>query len=219
MMSRFRLHVDLQVLLIYLVAGFPVYAESMNEGMMMDPGGMKGMMPRMMGGLLPPGIDPALLPEPQSQDARLFARYCGQCHQLPGPGMHTAQEWPGVVESMNRRMQMMSGRRGMMGMMMGGIEVPDPSELQVLISYLQLHAQRPLDRSQYSDLDTPAGKAFQSTCSRCHALPDPKQHSQDEWSGVVARMKENMIAMGKTVPDEATFEEIVAFLQSHARGR
>jgi cytochrome c2 len=190
----------------------------MAEGMMMEPGGMKSMMQRMMGDVLPPGIDPALLPEPQSQGASLLVRYCSQCHKLPGPGMHTEEEWPAVVERMNRRMQMMGGR-GMMGMMMGRVEAPEPSELQVLVRYLQTYAQQPLDPAQYKDLDTPAGKAFQSTCSRCHALPDPQQHTPDEWPGVVLRMKQNMVAMGKTVPDEATLGEIVTFLQSHARGR
>tara|TARA_R110002167_G_scaffold26395_1_gene90975 strand:+ start:368 stop:994 length:627 start_codon:yes stop_codon:yes gene_type:complete len=201
------------------IGGLPVYAGSMGGGMMRSPEGMqdmKGMMQRMMGDLLPPGIDPVLLPEPQSQGASLLARYCNQCHQLPGPGMHTASEWPAVVERMNRRMQMMGGR-GMMGMMMVRVEALAPSELQVLVRYLQTHAQRPIDRAQYSDLNTPAGQAFEASCSRCHVLPDPQQHTSDEWPGVVARMKKNMAAMGKTVPDEATLGEVITFLQNHAQ--
>jgi len=188
----------------------------MMGGGMMDREGMKAMMKAMMGDQLPPGIDASELPDPQSDGARLLARYCSQCHDLPGPGMHTADEWPAVVERMNGRMRMMSGR-GMMGMMRGGVESPDDSELRVIVRYLRAHAQQPMDKTRYKDLDTPAGRAFQSACSRCHALPDPQQHIADEWPGVVVRMKANMTAMGKSAPDEATTGEIVGFLQRHAK--
>jgi cytochrome c5 len=57
-------------------------------------GGMREMMQRIMGDVLPPGMDPALLPEPKSEGARLLTGYCNQCHNLPGPGMHIAAEWP-----------------------------------------------------------------------------------------------------------------------------
>jgi cytochrome c2 len=182
-------------------------------GMMMDREGMKDIMQGMMGDVLPPGIDPALLPESQSQGALLLARYCSQCHNLPGPGTHTAEEWPAVVERMNRRMQMMSGP-DMMGMM---VDSPNESELQAILRYLQEYAQKPIDKAQYDDLDTSAGRAFQSTCSLCHALPDPQQHTAEEWPAVVVRMRQNMVTQGKTVPNEATIGEIVGFLQRHAK--
>jgi cytochrome c5 len=181
--------------------------------MMMDREGMKAIMQGMMSDVLPPGIDPALLPEPQSQGALLLDRYCSQCHNLPGPGTHTAEEWPAVVERMNLRMQMMSGP-GMMGMM---VESPDGSELQAILLYLQEYAQKPIDEAQYDDLDTSAGRAFQSTCSLCHAIPDPQQHTAEEWPAVVERRKQNMVTQGKAVPNEATIEEIVGFLQRHAK--
>ena len=193
-------------------------SETANGQMMggSDMKGMREMMQRMMGDVLPPGIDPALLPLPDSAGAQLLTRYCAQCHNLPGPGMHTAREWPPVVERMNRRMQMMSGH-GMMGMMMGGVEAPSEKELQELIAYLQRHAQTPIDTTQYPDLDTPAGRSFQETCAKCHALPDPEQHTQTEWPPVVARMKQNIIAMHKPVPNEQVMKEIVMFLQRHAK--
>jgi len=133
--------------------------------MMMDRTGMKEMMKNMMGEQLPPGISPEKLPDPQSTGAHLLAQYCTQCHALPGPGLHTAEEWPSVVDRMNRRMRMMSG-------MMHGISAPSDSELKTLVTYLQQHAQKPMDKSKYTDLNTPAGKSFQAICSQCHALPD-----------------------------------------------
>lgn len=188
----------------------------MGGPMMMDRDDMRAMMNRMMGGQLPPGIAPQDLPDPQSEGARLLNNYCTQCHNLPGPGMHTAEEWPSVVDRMNQRMQMMGGH-GMMGMMMGSIEAPSESEVKAIVDYLQGHAQQPIDASRYSDLNTPAGQAFQNTCSRCHALPDPKQHIADEWPVVVERMTRNMQTMGKPVPDKDTLQDIVAYLQRHAK--
>lgn len=188
----------------------------MGGPMMMDRDDMKAMMNRMMGGQLPPGIAPQDLPDPRSEGARLLNHYCTQCHNLPGPGMHTAQEWPSVVDRMNQRMQMMGGH-GMMGMMRGGIDAPNESELKTVVEYLQAHAQQPIDASRYSDLDTPAGQAFQNACSRCHALPDPRQHTAAEWPTVFERMTRNMQAMGKSVPEQETLAGIVAFLQSHAK--
>ncbi|MHB8624097.1 MAG: hypothetical protein ACYC9J_02270 [Sulfuricaulis sp.] len=184
-------------------------------GGMMDRHGMKAMMQSMMGGQLPPGIDPKLLPDPGSRGARQLEQYCTQCHNLPGPGMHTAAEWPAVVARMNRRMQMMSG--GMMGGHTMGIEAPSRAELQTLIVYLQTHAQQPMDITQYPDLSTPEGKAFHAVCAQCHVLPDPKQHTATEWPAVVAHMKKNMSIMGKDVPDDTTTQAITGFLQRHAR--
>jgi len=207
------------ILSVVLMSGAVSFMPGTVNGQMMGGGNMKGMremMQRMMGDVLPPGIDPALLPAPDSKGAKLLSRYCAQCHNLPGPGMHTASEWPPVVKRMNRRTQMMSGH-GMMGMMMGGVEAPSERELQELVAYLQKHAQRPIDTTQYPDLDTQSGRSFQETCAQCHALPDPKQHTRDEWSPVVARMKQNMVAMDKPVPKEQVMKEIAAFLQRHAK--
>ncbi|MHB8744103.1 MAG: hypothetical protein ACYC9L_13365 [Sulfuricaulis sp.] len=184
-------------------------------GGMMDRHGMKAMMQGMMGGQLPPGIDPKLLPDPGSRGARLLERYCTQCHNLPGPGMHTAAEWPDVVSRMNGRMQMMSG--GMMGGGMMEVSAPTAPELSTLIEYLQQHAQQPIDVTQYPDLSTPAGKVFHTVCTQCHALPDPMQHTAIEWPAVVARMKKNMSIMSKEIPDDTATQAITGFLQRHAR--
>jgi len=184
------------------------------------PGNMREMMQSMMGSALPPGIDPKLLPDPDSHGAHLLTRYCSQCHNLPGPGMHTAAEWPAVVQRMNGRMQMMSGGMKCGGMMGGGmmqVHAPSATELSALLAYLQKHAQKPIDISQYPDMTTTAGKTFHTVCSQCHVLPDPLQHTATEWPNVVTRMKKNMSAMHKKIPDETATQAIVSFLQQHAR--
>jgi len=99
---------------------------------MMDQGAMKEMMKRMMGDQLPPGIDAADLPGPQSQGAKLLAHYCTQCHDLPPPVLHTSGEWPKVFARMDRRMKMMSR--------MGSIQSPTDQERTTILNYLRRHA-------------------------------------------------------------------------------
>jgi len=48
----------------------------------------------MLQRILPPGFEPAMLPEPRSRGAALTVRYCVQCHNLPNPAMHQAAKWP-----------------------------------------------------------------------------------------------------------------------------
>ncbi len=219
-MSSYRNLIIGSVLLLTGVVGLMTTSGSCSSmgnmmGGMMDRDGMKGMMKEMMGAQLPPGIEPEELPDPQSNGAKLLAQYCTQCHDLPSPRMHSAQAWPSVVERMNQRMQMMSSRN-MMGMMRD-MEAPTERELETLMAYLQKYAQKPIDRSQYEDLNSIAGQSFDKTCSQCHALPDPKQHTVEEWPAVVQRMKQNMRSMGKPVPDEEAIKMILGFLQKYAR--
>jgi hypothetical protein len=87
--------------------------------------------------------------------------------------------------------------------MVGRIEIPSELELDMLLSYLQQHAQKPIGQELRGTLETKAGHAFQSICSQCHAQPDPKQHSAHEWPAVVGRMKAHETTLGKLVPDEA----------------
>lgn len=113
--------------------------KTMDSDGMMGGGGMKEMMKNMMSAQLPPGIDSNKLPEATSNGAQLLGHFCTQCHELPGPGMHSAEEWPRVVARMNRRMQMMSGQSMMR--MMPDIKAPSDNELQILVAYLQKHAK------------------------------------------------------------------------------
>lgn len=202
------LRTAITLLMIGIIGQFAVRSMAQKNNMSMM-GGM--MMGGMMAKRMPPGINPDQLPEPGSKGAHLLARYCSQCHGVPGPGMHTANEWPSVIARMNRRMQMMSGKRMMMR-----IEAPDNNELKRLTAYLQTNAQKTIDVNKLSGANTPEGRAFQKTCSQCHALPDPAQHTSNEWPAVIKRMRKNMSSMGKQLPDQATTDKILSFLQTHS---
>jgi hypothetical protein len=67
--------------------------------------------------------------------AKLFARYCQQCHTLPSPLTHTAEEWPGVADRMFRLMDMMAGHTT-------DIAIPSLEERQASIGYLKAHSSK-----------------------------------------------------------------------------
>ncbi len=159
--------------------------------------------------VIPKGLNPEALPDPNSRGATMLTLYCVQCHDLPSPSMHTAQEWQAVVDRMEQ--EMMRRRGGVLIRVM----MPPKKDWGILRSYLAQNAQQPLDKSQYADLDTPAGRAFEATCSQCHAAPDPAQHSPNEWARVVLRMKNNITAAGRPIPDDATMDMITEFLKTH----
>ena len=189
----------------------------MMDGGMMDQDRMKEMMQEMMSGRLPPEIEPKDLPELDSPGAKLLNRFCAQCHNLPSPLMHTAQEWPDVEGRMIGRMEMMTGMKGMMGRGMMDIEPPTAEEQKDLLAYLQRNALRPASAETLGPPNTPGLALFQKTCSQCHALPDPGLHTADEWPGVVERMQKNMEIMGKPVITDQEGDEIAGYLSQHAR--
>jgi len=157
----------------------------------------------------PPGFDPQALPEPGSVGAQVLQRYCVQCHALPGPGRHTAEDWPAVLERMVTLMDVSRRFRGLMG----SIDMPDPHEQQALRAYLNAHALRPMVEAPAGD----DGVAYARTCGACHALPDPRQHPADQWSAVVARMERNARVMGRVWDGEGALQS-VAYLQGRNRG-
>ncbi len=178
---------------------------------------------RLLERLLPPSIEPRELPEPASEGARLTTRYCVQCHYLPNPRMHTADNWIIVVLRMVWRMQGKGNLGVLMKEMMDNVAAPTEQETAVLTQYLRKHGQKEMDLHDPA-LESEAGKMYIIACTQCHALPDPRQHTLREWPIVVERMKRHMawantvvgVDSLKTVPVLET-QEIVRFLQRHAR--
>ena len=52
-------------------------------------------------------VSPDMLPLPESKGAVLFKTVCSQCHALPDPSSHIAQDWPAVIKRMRGNMQSM----------------------------------------------------------------------------------------------------------------
>ncbi len=186
----------------------------------------------MLARILPERVKPSQLPDPESRGARLTALYCVQCHHLPNPAMHEPARWARVVDRMVPRMQGKGNMGKLMAEMMLGpggdaarpLAAPSPAEAREIVAYLQRHAMRPIDAALAPELESRAGQLVEQACGQCHALPDPRQHTAGEWPAVVRRMESNMEWMNRIVgsrrdPREPQLrpEEIVAFLQRHAR--
>ncbi len=154
---------------------------------------------------MPPRLDPAGLPEPDSAGARLVARHCAQCHHLPGPGHHTAAEWARVAETMFL-LGDVTARFGDRPDLLN----PDEDERDVIGAYLQRHALRPLP----AGLTAPT--AYLAACGDCHAAPDPSLHGTSEWPMVMARMAGHRAMMAREPLDPLTATTALAFLSEHA---
>jgi len=178
----------------------------------------------MLERILPPGFEPAQLPQRRSVGAQLTLRYCVQCHNLPNPAMHHAAKWPKVVQRMVERMRGRGNMGRLMADMMAGVEAPNDAEVAQLVAYLQRHAQTPLDPKRVPEAFRPEGEPFRLACKQCHVLPDPQRYTAAQWPAVVARMERNMAWMNrvvgsKPIPGEPQLriDEINAFLARHAR--
>ena len=174
------LTVGLALVVLTTLAAVPLFAQGMGYGM--GNGGMGGMM----GGNLP-AVDPATLPDRDSPGAQILQSRCIQCHGLPAPNQHSAQQWPGIVERMQQRMAMMAQRP--MGMMRGDIQPLSNEEAATLLGYLQQNAAPAATRQNLPPKGGPGAGLFTRACSSCHALPDPASHSAAEWPTVVRRME------------------------------
>lgn len=152
--------------------------------------------------LPPAGFTAADLPDPNSAGAQLVAQYCQTCHSLPTPLMHSATDWPSVVRRMLLRMDRVAPDFK--------LQVPDAGQRIVLLDYMLANALK------VSGATLPAGpgrEAFARTCSRCHELPDPRQHSGSDWIVVVRRMNGHMEQMlGQTLPTD-TRDQITNYLE------
>ncbi len=178
----------------------------------------------MLERILPPGFEPAMLPQPKSRGAQLELRYCVQCHNLPNPAMHHSEKWPPIYERMVARMEGRGNLGKIMAEMMAGVAAPTAEESKVLISYLRKHAQKPLDPAKLPEINQPTAEAFRVACQQCHVLPDPRRHTAREWPAVVARMQKNMEWMNRVVGSSPNKHEpqlrvgdINAFLTKYAR--
>ncbi|MBI2890257.1 MAG: hypothetical protein HYY13_05675 [Nitrospirae bacterium] len=99
--------------------------------------GMMADMCPMMGHAPVVALNPEHLPDTGSEAAGLYARYCSQCHALPSPQMHTAEEWRTAIARMMERMKTVQG------MTKSGLHVPSDADARTIMEYLARHARPP----------------------------------------------------------------------------
>jgi len=154
-------------------------------------------------GLPPANVVAADLPDPNSRGAQLLNSYCAQCHALPTPLAHSATDWPGVVRRMWLRMDFIADSFG--------VRKPTTPERYYLLDYLTTNALR------VSGATLPPGpgrETFEAVCSQCHALPDPRMHSPQDWDIVLVRMMANMQRMSVAQPSEDQKNGVLLYLHS-----
>ena len=119
-------------------------------------GNMGTLMAEMMAGVKAPGaeetaaivaylerhsqkpLDPARYPEVNRPAGEAFRVACDQCHTLPDPQRHTAQEWRAVVARMQENMEWMNR-------VVGSKPLPGEPTLRVeeINAFLARHARKP----------------------------------------------------------------------------
>ena len=153
---------------------------------------------------LPPGgIVLADLPEADSGGAGHLARYCTACHALPHPQSHSATDWPSVVRRMWLRMDRIDPAFN--------VPIPNGAERLVMAEYWVENALK----VRASELPAGNGRElFVSTCSQCHELADPSQHSPEDWVAVLRRMAGHMDEMLGDFLEPNDLQQIALYLQA-----
>jgi hypothetical protein len=82
-------------------------------------------------------LDPKRYPEVNRAQGEAFRVACNQCHVLPDPQRHTAQEWRAVVARMQENMEWMNR-------VVGTKPVPGEPQLRVeeITAFLERHARK-----------------------------------------------------------------------------
>jgi len=157
--------------------------------------------------VMPPGLMPEQLPDAGGQSALLMQTYCTQCHALPGPGRHTAEQWPQVLE----RMFVLMDVADRFGGLLGNVKTPSLHERDQLNHYLVLHALKSVTAKPQGV----GASAFENHCGGCHALPDPAQYSHLDGSNLIKRMQRNMEVMKYAPPSADTMMQIQLYWQNN----
>lgn len=155
---------------------------------------------------LPAGVAPAQMPEPASTEVQLLTKYCTPCHGLSHPTTHSATDWPVVM----RRMWLRSTHLGAEF----DVPIPTAAERLAMLNYMQEHA---LKVSSVLP-EGPGQDVFIATCGQCHDLPDPMQHSAEDWVAVVQRMSGRMETLLQQRLSQQDHARIVLYLESVSSG-
>lgn len=159
--------------------------------------------------VIPGGLTAEKLPEPDGRGARLFASYCSQCHNLPNPKMHSTDDWPIMFEKMTEHARLMAGLNPDIKMLV-------PNEKVEIISYLTRNGFVALPGNA-ALLKEPEAFGVIWFCSVCHAIPDPKQFSPQEWSKIVDRMNDYRNKQGREEMTKSDRNAIINFLTKKLR--
>ncbi len=178
-----------------------------------------------------PGLPPIQynaddLPEPGSRGAGLLQVYCIQCHWLPSPRMHTADEWGYLMRNMLLRARTLEYRlggpliTGLVGeVVMAGLttaELPSDQQVDTMLAYLQRNA---MPAAQPGELtEGPGRELFLKRCAICHAAPSPRAHTAAGWDAIVAKMRGLIVQADLEPLTDRESDAIAGYLRERAAG-
>lgn len=151
---------------------------------------------------LPVGMTAAELPDQGSDGAETYVEFCGACHGLPNPAAHSATDWPAVLRRMWVRSEGLPSSYA--------VPVPDARQRILILDYVLAHA---LEVAQTELPAGPGRELFMAQCSQCHELPDPAQHSAQDWASVVIRMRQHMVQILRRSPEQREVQDIILYLE------
>ncbi len=154
--------------------------------------------------VLPFGLTANQLPDPQSKGAALLASYCGQCHNLPSPKMHSTGDWPMRFEKMMDHAMLMAGTSP-------DVKIPVDKEKKELVSYLEKNGFRELPANSPLRGEPQVFNVIWF-CSVCHAVPDPDQFPAKEWGKIVDRMNSYRKKQGREEMSNSDRKVVINFL-------
>jgi len=154
--------------------------------------------------VIPGSLTADQLPDPQSKGAALLASYCGQCHNLPSPRMHSTGDWPMRFEKMMDHAMLMAGTSP-------DVRIPVDKEKKELVSYLEKNGFRGLPANSLLRGE-PQAFTVMWFCSVCHAMPDPDQFPAKEWGKIVDRMNSYRKKQGREEMSNSDMKEVINFL-------
>ena len=158
--------------------------------------------------LPPAGLTLSDLPNSSTPGAAAVQKYCTMCHELPTPRAHSATDWPRVLRRMWLRM----------GLVDSGLIVPTPTDTE-RFAMLQYVIDNALQVSDATLPDLPGRPKYKSTCSRCHELPDPAQHSPADWATTIRRMSGHMEDLLRQPLSREDYVTITEYLRAVSRGQ
>ncbi|MDP2758901.1 MAG: hypothetical protein Q8O64_00645 [Sideroxyarcus sp.] len=154
--------------------------------------------------VIPFGLTADQLPNPESEGAALFASYCGQCHNLPSPKMHSTDDWPMRFEKMMDHAMLLAGASP-------NIKIPVDKERGKIVSYLVMNGFRGLPANSLLRGEPQAFNVMWY-CSVCHAMPDPDQFPAKEWGKIVDRMNSYRKKQGREEMSNSDRKAVIDFL-------
>ena len=101
---------------------------------------------------------------------------------------------------------------------MMNIEAPNGEEKEIILSYLQKHALKVIKEQELPASESKGALLFKDTCSQCHDLPAPKNHTAEEWPRIVENMTDFIreLKQGTQLPDQDK-ERIIQYLQEYSK--